>query len=445
MPGVRVKCLGPLFASVMVLAVTQVGCAPKSVRSQLAAVAKDWSRLLRASQMIPVYPLTEDLRPGDIFLVETPIQEQAAEYERGGFLRLEQHLGRLSALKYSEFYGSSFGVPTTGWPPDHWNSKHASAPGTSASSEDRWAEAPAAAYPTYNFSVRAGRSASLALPVKAVPLGVSYLDAKRVQGSITIADANTYGLSLDQLRGEFEHWFYDDARVRNQVARIRGAVGSTVYLRLISRVFLAKRVVVTLQSEESKGGSASAGSDQTPDLPETGAPAESGYAAGRTVLNQALAGAAPGGGIKLLQASDRAVSMSETFTRPLVVGYLSFDFPVLADGSLGPPAATLARLERAAPALPTLGASTQTARQLEAWQLYVASRPEAQRARVYAYAAEAMRPEFKRKLAEQPIGGSAEAFRSAVRGYLIGKSPIEQHQQELIAALERALERLGED
>ena len=57
------------------------GCATQKMSGdQLARVAKDWSLSIRASQVIPVYPLTEDLQPGDVFLVQTPIEEQVKVY-----------------------------------------------------------------------------------------------------------------------------------------------------------------------------------------------------------------------------------------------------------------------------------------------------------------------------------------------------------------------------
>ena len=40
------------------------GCATQTMSGdQLARVAKDWSLGIRASQVIPVYPLTEDVQP----------------------------------------------------------------------------------------------------------------------------------------------------------------------------------------------------------------------------------------------------------------------------------------------------------------------------------------------------------------------------------------------
>jgi len=48
-----------------------VSCASWERQHQLERVAKDWCLTIRASQVIPVYPLTEDLQPGDVFLVQT--------------------------------------------------------------------------------------------------------------------------------------------------------------------------------------------------------------------------------------------------------------------------------------------------------------------------------------------------------------------------------------
>ena len=78
----RIRFL-PLVVSVL------SGCATQKMSGdQLARVAKDWSLSIRASQVIPVYPLTEDLLPGDIFLVQTPIEEEVKAYLAKGFLPL---------------------------------------------------------------------------------------------------------------------------------------------------------------------------------------------------------------------------------------------------------------------------------------------------------------------------------------------------------------------
>src|SRR4051812_41615507 len=61
------------------------GCATQKMSGdQLARIAKDWSLSIRASQVIPVYPLTEDLQPGDVFLVQTPIKRAGEDLSRQG-------------------------------------------------------------------------------------------------------------------------------------------------------------------------------------------------------------------------------------------------------------------------------------------------------------------------------------------------------------------------
>ena len=52
-------------------------CGCRTTESQLARVAKDWCLTIRSSQVLPVYPLTEDLQPGDVFAVQTPLGARA--------------------------------------------------------------------------------------------------------------------------------------------------------------------------------------------------------------------------------------------------------------------------------------------------------------------------------------------------------------------------------
>ncbi|MBK8016687.1 MAG: hypothetical protein IPK20_08145, partial [Betaproteobacteria bacterium] len=80
----------------------------KPAASQLERIAKDWALGIRASQVIPVYPLTEDLQPGDVFLVQTPVEEQTRLYLEKGFLPLENLVTRLRVSGYQDFY--------VGWP-----------------------------------------------------------------------------------------------------------------------------------------------------------------------------------------------------------------------------------------------------------------------------------------------------------------------------------------
>jgi hypothetical protein len=126
---------------------------------------------------------------------------------------------------------------------------------------------------------------------------------------------------------------------------------------VVNRVYLAGRVEVALfaQSERAVGGSAALpGPASVEDL---------------RALNAALGGGVPGvsglgGALEVRMASSRAITLAETFDRPLVIGYLAFDVPILAGGRLG--AAVQTRDALAGRATLRFAADGATAR-LERW------------------------------------------------------------------------------
>lgn len=52
-----------------------------------------------------------------------------------------------------------------------------------------------------------------------------------------------------------------------------------------------------------------------------------------------------GGSVKLVMATNRSLSLVETFHRPLVIGYLASDYAILADGRCAAPLSTFSVLE----------------------------------------------------------------------------------------------------
>ena len=54
----------------------------------------------------------------------------------------------------------------------------------------------------------------------------------------------------------------------------------------------------------------------------------------------------PGGSIRIAAASSRGITMSETFDRPVVVGYIAYDRPIAEGGRLGSSTPTLLRVEQ---------------------------------------------------------------------------------------------------
>jgi hypothetical protein len=64
------------------------------------------------------------------------------------------------------------------------------------------------------------------------------------------------------------------------------------------------------------------------------------------VTKDAAGNILPGGSLRLTAASARSVSMDESFTPPIVFGYLGFDCAITTNGELGAPIPTYAVLDR---------------------------------------------------------------------------------------------------
>ncbi|HVR39372.1 MAG TPA: hypothetical protein VMU84_09765, partial [Thermoanaerobaculia bacterium] len=90
--------------SVVLSALLLCACSlTKSTSTQLSRVAKDWCLTIRASQVIPTYPLTEDLQVGDVYLVTTPIDQEVKQLESDGFLPLDNLIARVLTTGYQQF------------------------------------------------------------------------------------------------------------------------------------------------------------------------------------------------------------------------------------------------------------------------------------------------------------------------------------------------------
>jgi len=412
------------------LALTLCGCTSYLKRKQLEAVARDWCQVVRASQVLPVYPLTEDLQVGDIFLVTRPVGQEASLYSGKGFLPLDQQLGRLHDLDFQSFYEKSFGIGDHTNTPHHWQfpggkprSRDTAAAPADAPVRHRtataWTNAPRAAFPSYSFKVKSGSGLKLALPVQGVPIGLNFLQAGSASGSITIADAYVYGVAHDQLAEKVRLWAGDPDR-QEMFFAMRREAGRPLYVRVVNRVYLTGSVVVSLQSAQSRGGELSAGKSQEVRLLEEGdEDAAKSHAAILELLNKKVEESLPGGTVKFAQASSRAVTMNEIFDRPVAIGYLAFDFPILEDGTLGAPVSTLERLKSRSSPEVRLGELSPQQVDYNILVSAVASKKDDTEAKIYDDAALAAGDEFK-KLYEQAKAGAAadRAFSNARREWL---------------------------
>jgi hypothetical protein len=366
--------LGPLFVALA----WSVGCASYDARKQLQGVAKNWCETIRASQVVPVYPLTEDVTPGDVFLVQRPIATEAKAYAARGFLALDDRRTRLKDIDYSRVYFDGYWA----WATNYGNTPHAvvrrdgagpltvptnGPPPTIAPMATM--PAPRAAFPTYSFQAQSGGGLSLAIPIHGVPVALNYLQSDRVSGSVTIGDASTYAADEQQLYAALQQWAQEDDVQRVLDETVRGAGKQPVYLRVVTRVYLSGGVLVAMSRAESRGAQAKGGfsppnvsvvddqgdvrSNYTQLLNTLSSTASPSSTVWPVLTNAALAaGSGPqnlfaaGGTVQFVAASGSSVAMRETFDRPLVIGYLGFDVPVYRGGVLGSPVPTFQRLNR---------------------------------------------------------------------------------------------------
>jgi hypothetical protein len=337
----------------VLLALVCGGCA--SSETQVQKAAKDWCMTIRGSQVIPVYPLTEDIQPGDIFLVQVPIEQQQRLYKQNGFLALDNLLGRLNPTGYDRFYDHSFfAKDETNDLPRDWIRPS----GTNQS----WQLAPHAGFPSYSFSVRHGAGLNLAVPVQGVPVGLSLLASSAASGTIQIEDAHTIGVDTISLYQQVVQWAAANQDFLNNYATPSGAKARN-YLRIVSRVYATGRMTVSLKDASSRSGGVDGGVPKPVDLltpvlsaslTNTAEVTQQNFTNGMNTLSQLVqaAGAAkdaagkilPGGSLRLTAASASTVSIDETFASPLTLGYLGFDCVIEPEGRLGPPIPTHANL-----------------------------------------------------------------------------------------------------
>ena len=417
------------------------GCATTMRNEQLARVAKDWSLVVRASQVVPVYPPTEDLVPGDIFLVRMSIPQQHREYQKWGFLPMDMHLTRLKAeaLDYNDVYDGSYGIQGKKNTPYHWQfppdgkapdtvedllrflqppqaatgagpqaggGAIANRTGSGKADPNKpqprqdfdptlWRTAPRAAFPSYTFKVDSRGGIQAALPIQGVPVALSMMQTDAAFGSVTLSDAYTYGVPYDRLFADVNEWM-DTSGCKATLVEIRQGVNRgnmlmshienfvkcitldknerTVYLRVVSRVYVVGSVNVALINARQGTIDIQAGVPRAIELldvpltvpktpqessqPAAGADAKKADAAQTNLVTDANKAASNfqkaleavnanlGGAVKLQCAGARSVALDERFPRPLVIGYIGFDFPINADGTLGAPIATQYQLER---------------------------------------------------------------------------------------------------
>lgn len=326
------------FFIVLTICTVIAGCAQialKQKERQMERVARDWTMTIRASQVIPVYPLSQDIQVGDVYLVNRTVAAQSKRYRRRGFMPTDLLITRLDVGDFGPFYrarehGTSGELLVL---PGAWRNAEAQ--------QGPWERFPKAGFPSYTFNVSNSGGLSVAVPVSSVPVGLSVTGAAEASGSITITDAVTYGMDASTV--------YTSLMNASKQGLLDYAVppeGDVWYLRVITRVFAAKSFNVVLNVASTRGGEADAGTGRS------ASGAESGLSVAQ--INEQLKSAQPGGSLEATFADERAIGFKETFREPIIVGYHGFDVAIDPQGNIGPIIPTFQVLEdKVAPPLAT--------------------------------------------------------------------------------------------
>ena len=206
---------------------------------------------------------------------------------------------------------------------------------------------------------------------------MSILGAQAAKCSLTIKDAHTYAIDTLQIEKQVRDWAADNRgflRSFGPKDADKWCIFTTrpkeqYYVRIVTRVYLAREFNVSVATVDSGGLGLTAGLKMPADMARPTADADGKYDTSKIykdtldTINSNLkaapdaagkpAGPNFGASLRVVAASSRYVSLDEKLPRPVAVGYLAIDLPIMPDGMLGRRVSTLGLLESGRE--PTLG------------------------------------------------------------------------------------------
>ena len=203
-----------LIVTVVVL-LTSCSSIRSSQHEQYHNIARQWMLTLRSHQMIPAYPMTSQLQPGDILIHNSFLGSQEFMFGASGFLPFEEKFASL----------------TTELPQD-------------SQSE--------CAFPSFNFALNRDREFQTSFPFGIIDTGMALIDSDNVNVSVEIREADTIVSEYPKLMEQFNNW-QDKDNVRWSLQNISKFIGPVDYLvlRVITRVYRAKTISVTLTARSN--------------------------------------------------------------------------------------------------------------------------------------------------------------------------------------------------
>jgi hypothetical protein len=180
------------------------------------------------------------------------------------------------------------------------------------------------------------------------------MGAASAAGTVTIGNAYTYGDDGEAIYKKLLNWYNKDDRIHQTLWAMAKETKSEIYLRVVTRVYLAEEFDVSLSNIKSISGGADVGIPKTfktldvsSNDPSKIKAAAVAYQEAMNSLSSSLNGSTnhlPGVSVRFTQVDSRNVSMKQTFDRPLVFGFAGFDVKVLEGGNLSAPIPSFAVL-----------------------------------------------------------------------------------------------------
>lgn len=334
----RTPAARPLCVAVCAAALT--GCSSAAYDREMEKVAKRWCTTIRASQVIPVYPLTEDIQPGDVFIVDRTTDDQATLYNERGFLPLDKHTARLDT-DFDEFYQAQFFAGDYNPGASGKPRLRRTIDSQTVAPFDNAFEVPRASFPSYTVSVDRSTGFKAAFPIQSIPVGLGLLNANNANATVTIADAYTYGADPMEMRKELVDWAAGEGREVIAEYNANRADSSPLFLRLIQRVYLTGGVQVTINTDSRTAAGADVGLAKRIELLSSENATETARLAelrGELTesLNESLKdNALPGASLRYAGSTSTSVTLNETFDRAIVIGYISVDYEITPQGGIG--------------------------------------------------------------------------------------------------------------
>ncbi|TKC78947.1 hypothetical protein FAZ69_31400 [Trinickia terrae] len=354
-------------------------------------IVKQWSEIMHAYNIDPVYPPTEDVHVGDIFGIAEDLDPKSGELPEGGLFASAKIAYVPMTSELMNYYAKVAVFPETGPAPSSPNGVWEQLPagtecdGTGCKSNNSktpniFSEAgtlvrlPLVALPNFSVSRSFDESAAVSLPARLMSVVFGETTASNQVESITIRAAETYGVPAGVALGELNSFcspqkFSSIDCWQSTISAILGSLRNKpptkTAVSIVYRLYLTRSIEYTFDTSSAIGAQAKAiaslenriqeNSNVTPETSKAGpvspsssaeapnpgsAPNDAKTAANHLAalhasldaqlksLGHLAAGhTAPGGTFSVGAVSEAGVSLVQTFERPVVIGYRAITLP----------------------------------------------------------------------------------------------------------------------